>query len=57
MEYAATQSVQVKDPDHPRVGEAGYTMEPHDDENGQVLVKFDSDGAEEKVASAELQIL
>ena len=49
-------SVQVKDPDHPRVGEAGIVYAIEADPQS-VVVRFDLDMALESVRIAELQIL
>ena len=55
--FQALQSVQVTNPDHPRHNEAGAVMEITPDEQNQVLVRFDADLSEEKVAIEDLKTL
>ena len=55
--YTALQSVQVKNADHPRDGQAGAVMTPSPDENDKVKVRFDVDLVQELVNVADLRTL
>lgn len=54
--FSVWTSVQVKNPDHPRAGQAG-TVYALPEDAGQVVVRFDADLALEAVAVADLVAL
>jgi hypothetical protein len=50
-------AVQVTREDHPRHGQAGYIVGNDPQHPDSIAVKFDSDGAEEAIALADLRTL
>lgn len=50
-------SVKVKNPEHPRAGQAGVVHAVNPAKPEEVAVRFDDDGQVQLVATADLQVL
>jgi hypothetical protein len=55
--FTALQSVQVINPDHPRVNQAGAVIDIEPDQDNNIVVRFDVDLAEEKIAVTDIHAL
>lgn len=53
--FSALQSVQVTNPDHPRVDQAGAVIDITPDADGNISVRFDSDLVVESIAETDIR--